>query len=199
MTMAETPTTDAAGGGQQPETGRTFTQADIDRVVQDRLTRERAKYADYDNLKAAADKLRELEDAQKSELERAQQAKEQAEATAKAAMEMANQRLVRAAFIAAAAQAGAAHPEDAFALADRAGVTVADDGTIEGVDVAVQTLVDAGRLVMSGKPTAPSTDAGAGGGTRTAGTVQLTPEQLEIARKMGISPDEYAKNIPKTV
>jgi hypothetical protein len=33
---------------------KTFTQADLDRVVADRLARERAKYADYDELKTAA-------------------------------------------------------------------------------------------------------------------------------------------------
>ncbi len=33
---------------------KTFTQADVDKLIKDRLTRERAKYADYDDLKAAA-------------------------------------------------------------------------------------------------------------------------------------------------
>lgn len=36
----------------EPE--KKFTQADLDRVVADRLTRERAKYADYDELKTQA-------------------------------------------------------------------------------------------------------------------------------------------------
>jgi hypothetical protein len=42
----------------QPDTGttgeKTFTQAELDAVVRDRLKREREKYADYDTLKAAA-------------------------------------------------------------------------------------------------------------------------------------------------
>lgn len=40
----------------QPNTDpeKKFTQADLDRVVADRLTRERAKFADYDELKQAA-------------------------------------------------------------------------------------------------------------------------------------------------
>ncbi len=33
---------------------KTFTQAEVDQIVKDRLTRERAKYADYDELKAQA-------------------------------------------------------------------------------------------------------------------------------------------------
>src|SRR5215469_6480601 len=36
----------------EPE--KKFTQADLDRVVADRLTRERAKFADYDDLKQQA-------------------------------------------------------------------------------------------------------------------------------------------------
>lgn len=35
-------------------TVKTFTQEEVNRVVADRLTRERAKFADYDELKAAA-------------------------------------------------------------------------------------------------------------------------------------------------
>lgn len=34
--------------------GKTFTQAEVDKLVRDRLTRERGKYADYDDLKARA-------------------------------------------------------------------------------------------------------------------------------------------------
>lgn len=53
--MAETvhqePTTPAAEG-QQPE--RTFTQAEMNAIISDRLSRERSKYADYDDLKAKA-------------------------------------------------------------------------------------------------------------------------------------------------
>lgn len=36
------------------EPPKTFTQADIDRAVTERLTRERAKFADYDDLKKRA-------------------------------------------------------------------------------------------------------------------------------------------------
>lgn len=46
------------------------TQADLDRIVGDRLARERAKFADYDELKAAASKLSEIEEANKTEAEK---------------------------------------------------------------------------------------------------------------------------------
>lgn len=49
-----------------PEQGaRTFTQEDVDRIVAERLRREREKYADYDDLKARA----AAADASKSELQ----------------------------------------------------------------------------------------------------------------------------------
>lgn len=44
-------------GEQQPE--RTFTQAEVNAIVADRLSRERSKYADYDELKARASELQQ--------------------------------------------------------------------------------------------------------------------------------------------
>lgn len=50
---------------------KTFTQAELDRIVTDRLSRERAKYADYDALSKKAAKLDQLEEASKTELQKA--------------------------------------------------------------------------------------------------------------------------------
>lgn len=50
---------------------KTFTQADIDRIVADRLSRERGKFADYDDLKAKATKFDEFQESQKTDLEKA--------------------------------------------------------------------------------------------------------------------------------
>lgn len=65
-TMSETvnqePVTTAAGEQQEP---RTFTQAEVNSIVADRLTRERAKYADYDDLKTKAQQF----DTTKAELD----------------------------------------------------------------------------------------------------------------------------------
>ena len=72
------------GGGEQPqpsnveapsepkpESGKAFTQADLDRVVADRLARERAKHGDIDKLKADSKRLADIEAASKSESQRA--------------------------------------------------------------------------------------------------------------------------------
>lgn len=61
--MPEGTETSEQSGEQQEQT---FTQADVDRIVADRLKREReaskAKYADYDDLKAKAEGAKTLEE-----------------------------------------------------------------------------------------------------------------------------------------
>ena len=77
--MAETvhQDTHAAGGAAQtpPEqtASKTFTQAELDTILADRLARERAKYPDYEALKAKAAKFDAAEEAGKSELQKAQE------------------------------------------------------------------------------------------------------------------------------
>lgn len=55
------------------------TQADLDRIVENRLAKERAKYAGFDDLKAKAEKFDQAEAANKSELQKAQDAAAAAE------------------------------------------------------------------------------------------------------------------------
>lgn len=54
---------------EEPE--KTFTQTELDRIVGERLAREREKYADYSVLKEKAGRFDELEEAQKTELQKA--------------------------------------------------------------------------------------------------------------------------------
>lgn len=49
---------------------QTFTQADVDRIVRERVKRERDKFADYDDLKAKASSATTLEE-RVAEIERA--------------------------------------------------------------------------------------------------------------------------------
>ena len=50
---------------------KTFTQDELNAILNDRLGREKAKYADYADLKAKAEKFDKLEEASKSELQKA--------------------------------------------------------------------------------------------------------------------------------
>ena len=50
---------------------KTFTQAELDSIVGERLKRERAKYEDYESIKEKANQYDEMVEAQKSELQKA--------------------------------------------------------------------------------------------------------------------------------
>jgi hypothetical protein len=69
---AGTPPATDPKGGQPPanDPGKTLTQAEIDAIVEERLAREKKKYADYGDLKKAAAELAELKKSQMSEMEK---------------------------------------------------------------------------------------------------------------------------------
>lgn len=49
---------------------KTFTQAEMDSIIEGRLAREREKYADYDSLKEKAGKYDEYQEQSKTELQK---------------------------------------------------------------------------------------------------------------------------------
>lgn len=57
-------------GAQPPVAPKTFTQDEVNRLIGERLERERTKYADYDSLKKAADELNSIKQSQMSEAEK---------------------------------------------------------------------------------------------------------------------------------
>jgi hypothetical protein len=179
--------------GQQPGQERVFTQAEVNALVGHTRQEERGKYADYEALKDKAAKFDEAETARLSDAEKAKKDKEAADARADAAIKTANERLLKAAFIAEAAKSGAKIPADAYALAiaDGAQVSIDKDGNAIGVTEAVKALVDAGRLPMSGRPGAPGLDAGAGGQERPGRAVILTDEQKYFAKVSGMTEEQY--------
>lgn len=59
---------------QEPNAGeqiRTFTQEEVNAIVGKRLAEEKGKFSDYEDLKAKAMRLDEIEEANKSELQKA--------------------------------------------------------------------------------------------------------------------------------
>jgi hypothetical protein len=86
ITAPETATTEPGDNNAGATDGFTApkTQAEFDAMVQDRLKRERAKYADYNDLKTKATEFDKLTEAQKTEIQRAT---ERAEAAERAALE----------------------------------------------------------------------------------------------------------------
>ena len=57
--------------GNTETTGKTFTQEEVNAIIETRLVREREKYADYEDLKGKAEKFDEFEESRKSELQKA--------------------------------------------------------------------------------------------------------------------------------
>lgn len=79
-----------------------------------------------------------------------------------AAEQTARDRLVRSAVIAAAAKAGFNDPDDAFHLVDSTAFEIADDGTVSGIDAAIQAIAKSKPYLVRAK-TASSAAAPAGG------------------------------------
>lgn len=69
--MPETVKQGAAPDAQTPQSERTFTQSEMNAILADRLARERGKYADYDTLKAKAERFDAAQEAGKTELQKA--------------------------------------------------------------------------------------------------------------------------------
>lgn len=83
-TSTTTDATDGAPAGDKGDAGKategkTFTQADVDRIAGERAQRERAKYADADKWKADSDELAKIREGEKTELQREREAREAAE------------------------------------------------------------------------------------------------------------------------
>ena len=55
---------------------KTFTQAELNAIIADRLSEVKEKYADYDDLKGKAQKYDEAEEASKSELQKITEARD---------------------------------------------------------------------------------------------------------------------------
>ena len=77
MENKETVNQEQATSTEQAE--RTFTQAELDQIIQDRLQRERNKYSDYDAMREKAARLDEIEEASKTELQKATERAEKLE------------------------------------------------------------------------------------------------------------------------
>lgn len=137
--------TPTEGGKQETEApkaeGRTFTQEELDRVVGDRLARERQKYGDYDALKQKAGRLDQLEESQRTELEKAQKRADKAEHERDAAVTRATHHLRASAIMSEASKQNALDPEAVVALLPHDSVTVGDDGQVAGVEEAVSGLL----------------------------------------------------------
>ena len=129
--------------GQQNTTGeKTFTQEDLDRFFKDRLKRERDKYADYADLKAAAAKLTEIEEANKTELEKATE-KLAALQEQNVLLESKRVEALIRSEVYKEATAMAIKPDLAWKLVDMDAIEVGEKDAISGVKEALKALITA--------------------------------------------------------
>ena len=151
-------------------------------------------------LKPKAQKLTEYEKADKirseaelSEMDKLNRRLAEAETARQQALTTANDRLIKAAFVAEAAKHNIEYPEDAFLLADKTNVAVDESGNVSGVAETVKTLVDGKRLPLRNRAIA-SLDAGAGSTSNGQRSTALNEAELATARRLGIKPEDYAAN-----
>lgn len=162
---------DPTAGEKAPEPGKEeakFTQADIDRAVKDRITREKAKYADYDDLKAKAQKQDEAEANAKTETQKLVEKADKAEREKSDAISKANDRIITAELRAQAASMGFTDLDYAV-FKVKAKVTLADDGSVEGAAEALAELAKASPALVK-KPGQAALNAGNPGGAGSGET-----------------------------
>lgn len=178
----------AAVGSADTGTERTFTQADYDRAIKHRvgeaLNKQKAQFSDYDDLKKKAAEFDQIQEAQKTELQKAQDLAAQLEQQAKESTARAQEALLRSAVVAEAARKNVVDPDAAFALLDRSSLQFADDGTPTNVAEAMDSLLQTKTYLVGGSR--GSADLGARDGA--TGPTQVAAEQIK-----GMSPEAVLK------
>src|SRR5436190_4503809 len=159
---------------QQGSGNGSFTQAQLDAIVRDRLARERDKYKGFDDIKRKADEYDKVSESNKTELEKAQGKAE--EATTKATQAEAKMRraLGGAAIISEGSKQGARDPSLLVRLIDVDSLEISDDGEVKGAAEAVTALLASHYYLKGGGYTA----SGDGGQRTSAGLPTFTRDQI---------------------
>lgn len=187
-------TTEAAATTAGTEAAeRAFSQADVDRILKDRLARQRAQFEGFDELKEKAARLDEIEEANRSELERAQKAAADAIAEREALSGEVREARLKAALLAELTKPDrkVADVEAAIQLLDRSTLELDDNGLPTNTAQAVDTLLEQRPIlvVQAGGATRGSADQGARQhGTEQlsrAALAQMTPDEINKARSEG--------------
>lgn len=165
-------------------------QAQFDAMIQERIRRERAKYADYSDLKTKAAQLDEIESASKDELTKAQERISALEAEAQSAAQSARESALRSAVISEAAKRDVVDPDAAVALLDRSSLEFDDDGHPTNVAQAMEQLLETrSYLVKSNGGQRGSADQGARPSVEEQlgedALATMSPAEINEARRAG--------------
>ncbi|MBO0962014.1 phage scaffolding protein [Neobacillus sp. MM2021_6] len=206
---------DGGGGGTPPPNpeppkpaDKTFTQEELDKIVADRLAREKKKYADYDEKAKKLDELEKAEEERKkqamSEAERLKAEKEEADKKAieaaeqaKKAQDAANQRILNTEIKSIARSLSANDPADVLALLDKSSVEIDNDGNVKGVEEAVKALKESKPWMFK----APiGADAGGGGNPAkhpNPNELTVKEKELEDLKKEALKNPRLAGKVTK--
>jgi len=151
--------TDDSGAGEDKP--KTFTQADLDRIVKDRLKRERAQFADYADVKKKAEEYDKLTASQKSEIDKAVEKAKVAEEKITKVQEKLRTKNLSLAVITAARELKIEDHETAQLYLERDGIDFDDED--EPIDIEAKL-----KALLKRKPSlkAPKFEDGADGGPR---------------------------------
>lgn len=177
--MTETDTTPQTNVTVNTDDGKAFTQADVDRIVGERVQRTKAGFADYNELKASAAKLAKIEADNASETEKAVNAAR--DEGRNEVLTATNLRLVNAEARALAAEARARNPAIAVKSLDLSGVKVADDGTVDAA--AIRSMLEDLQKsdgYLFGDP--PVVNPNMDGGVRPAADLANNPRAADLAQ-----------------
>ena len=173
-------------GSQSSEEPRTFSQDELDRIVGERLARERSKLGDVEELRRKAAEFDKVEEERKSELEKAvDKAAKEAEEKTRGELEPTwKKRLVRSE-VRAVAAGKLADPNDAISLLDLDSFELDEDGNVDEDKVvkAITKLVE-DKPYLAANGTRRKVDFDAGSRTPAKGGEDVN---ARIRRAAGIS------------
>lgn len=186
---------DKSKSGEQQQSGpppKTFTQAELDTILAERLAR--AKPSDYDDLKTKAAEYDKAQEAGRTELEKAQAAQAKAEGERDAANAAVSSSLIRAAITAEATAAGANSVNAVVAMLASDSSVAVKDGEVEGVKNAIKDLKKS-EPGLFGERTGGAPGGEFGGQTTSSVSEKIkeaeakgdydTSRQLKIGRMVG--------------
>lgn len=144
---------DGNGDGNNGSDGnKTFTQAELNKIINDRIARERKKFegVDVEEYKRMKKEKQDKEDAEKTDLQKEKERADKLEREKQNAIDLANKRLILAEFKVLAKDNNIEYIDDAYKLADLSNVTVSEDGSIEGLKEIVEALVTDKPFLVGG-------------------------------------------------
>lgn len=173
---------------------KTHSQADVDRIVQERLARDRKDRPSDDEIKELRDKATkfdEQEAANATELEKAQKRAEKAESDAATALAEAKETRLRSAILTEASKPDRkiVDADAALKLLDKSKLELDADGTPKNIAEAMDALLEASPFLVGGGTTTTTRRDAADQGARGSG------DEQQLTSTDGMTPEEITKAV----